>query len=218
MTRYVMVADLRRCVGCQTCTAACKEANGTPPGVQWRRVLDIEAGEYPDVSRVFVPSGCQHCDRPPCMEVCPTTATGKRADGLVTIDYDLCIGCSYCIMACPYEARFKVDEAQFAFGDEGTAAERKRFDPQRIGVATKCTFCIDRIDAGIAKGLVPGRDPEATPVCVQGCISGAMAFGDIDDPQSNVSRLLAENQWFRMHESEGTGPGFYYLWDKAAPL
>ncbi len=218
MTRYVMVADLRRCVGCQTCTAACKEANGTPPGVQWRRVLDIEAGEYPDVSRVFVPSGCQHCDRPPCMEVCPTTATGKRADGLVTIDYDLCIGCSYCIMACPYEARSKVDEAQFAFGDEGTAAERKRFDPQRIGVATKCTFCIDRIDAGIAKGLVPGRDPEATPVCVQGCISGAMAFGDIDDPQSNVSRLLAENQWFRMHESEGTGPGFYYLWDKAAPL
>ncbi|HLS57582.1 MAG TPA: 4Fe-4S dicluster domain-containing protein [Zeimonas sp.] len=218
MTRYVMVADLRRCVGCQTCTAACKEANGTPPGVQWRRVLDIEAGEYPDVSRVFVPSGCQHCDRPPCMEVCPTTATGKRADGLVTIDYDLCIGCSYCIMACPYEARFKVDEAQFAFGDEGTAAERKRFDPQRIGVATKCTFCIDRIDAGIAKGLVPGRDPEATPVCVQGCISGAMAFGDIDDPQSNVSKLLAENQWFRMHESEGTGPGFYYLWDKAVPL
>ena len=71
MTRYVMVADLRRCVGCQTCTAACKEGNGTPPGVQWRRVLDLESGTYPDVRRVFVPVGCQHCANPPCLEVCP---------------------------------------------------------------------------------------------------------------------------------------------------
>ena len=110
MTRYVMVADLRRCVGCQTCTAACKEANGTPPGVQWRRVLDIEAGEYPDVSRVFVPTGCQHCDEPPCMEVCPTTATGKRDDGIVTIDYALCIGCSYCPIAFPSAPRHNADE------------------------------------------------------------------------------------------------------------
>ncbi len=92
MTRYVMVADLRRCVGCQTCTAACKETNATPPGVQWRRVLDMEAGEYPDVRRIFLPTGCQHCDEPPCMEVCPSTATRKRADGIVTIDYDICIG------------------------------------------------------------------------------------------------------------------------------
>jgi phenylacetyl-CoA:acceptor oxidoreductase subunit 1 len=218
MTRYVMVADLRRCVGCQTCTASCKEANGTPVGVQWRRVLDIEAGEYPEVSRVFVPTGCQHCDKPPCMEVCPSTATAKRADGLVTIDYDLCIGCAYCIMACPYEARFKIEEPMFAFGAEPMAAEKKRFDPRHVGVVTKCTFCIDRIDAGLAKGLVPGRDPEATPVCAQACISGALRFGDIEDPTSEVSQLIANNKWFRMHESEGTGPGFYYLWDKEQPL
>ena len=80
MTRWTMVADLRRCIGCQTCTAACKHANATPPGVQWRRVIDMEVGEYPDVQRAFVPVGCQHCDEPPCMEVCPTTATGTRAD------------------------------------------------------------------------------------------------------------------------------------------
>lgn len=213
MTRYVMVADLRRCVGCQTCTAACKEANGTPPGVQWRRVLDIESGEYPSVTRSFVPTGCQHCDDPPCMEVCPSTATGKRADGLVTIDYDVCIGCAYCIMACPYEARSKVDRAEFAFGQDPTAAERLRFDERQVAVATKCTFCIDRIDAGLAAGLVPGRHPEATPVCVNSCISGALRFGDLHDAQSEVSRLVAENQWFRMHEDQGTGPGFYYLWD-----
>jgi phenylacetyl-CoA:acceptor oxidoreductase subunit 1 len=218
MTRYVMVADLRRCVGCQACTAACKEANGTPIGVQWRRVLDIEVGEFPDVKRVYVPTGCQHCDDPPCMHVCPTTATGKRADGIVTIDYDLCIGCAYCAVACPYEARYRVDDPRFAFGDEPSVSEQARFDEKKIGVATKCTFCVDRIDSGCAKGLTPGVDPDATPVCVNTCISGALAFGDIEDPDSNVSRLVAENKWFRMHEEVGTSPNFYYLWDKEAPL
>jgi len=217
MTRYVMVADLRRCVGCQACTAACKEANATPPGVQWRRVLDLEVGEYPDVKRVFVPTGCQHCADPPCMHVCPTTATGQRADGIVTIDYDLCIGCAYCAVACPYEARFKAGTPKFAFGEGASVSEQARFDEKKIGVATKCTFCVDRIDAGIAAGLMPGRDPDATPVCVNTCVSGALTFGDIEDPNSEVSRLLAENKWFRMHEEAGTSPGFYYLWDKEAP-
>jgi len=216
MTRYVMVADLRRCVGCQTCTAACKEANATPPGVQWRRVLDIEVGEYPNVKRVFVPTGCQHCADPPCMQVCPTTATGQRADGIVTIDYDLCIGCAYCAVACPYEARFKVDKPKFAFGEEASISEQLRYDEKKIGVATKCTFCADRIDAGVAAGLVPGRDPEATPVCVNSCISGALVFGDIEDPNSEVAQLLAENNSFRMQEKAGTSPGFYYLWDRKA--
>ena len=118
MTRYVMIADLNRCVGCQTCTAACKHTNATPPGVQWRKVIDIEWGEYPDVSRTFVPVGCQHCSDPPCMHVCPSTATAQRDDGIVTIDYDICIGCSYCTVACPYQARYKVDKPEFAYGDK----------------------------------------------------------------------------------------------------
>jgi len=214
MTRYVMVADLRRCVGCQTCTAACKEGNATPPGVQWRRVLDLELGTYPDVHRVFVPVGCQHCANPPCMEVCPSTATRQRTDGIVTIDYDLCIGCSYCIMACPYDARSLVDRTEYAFGETATPAEAARAHRRTIGVATKCTFCAERIDAGTARGLVPGQDPEATPLCVNSCISGALSFGDIEDPTGPIATLLAENQWFRMHESEGTEPGFYYIWDK----
>ena len=215
MTRWAMIADLRRCVGCQTCTAACKHANATPPGVQWRRVLDIEVGEYPEVKRAFVPTGCMHCDDPPCMRVCPTTATRKRADGIVTIDYDLCIGCAYCAVACPYDARFKVDAPSFAYG-KPTQNETQRFDDKRIGVATKCTFCVERIDAGLEKGLKPGADPEATPACVNSCIAQALHFGDIEDPDSNVSQLLAENQSFRLHEELGTGPRFYYLWDKAA--
>ena len=213
MTRWAMVADLRRCVGCQTCTASCRHANATPPGVQWRRVLDMEVGEYPAVKRVFVPVGCMHCEDPPCMAVCPSTATKKRADGIVTIDYDLCIGCSYCALACPYQARYKTDRASFAYATP-TAAEAQGHDPKRLAVATKCTFCVDRIDAGTAKGLTPGIDPEATPACVNSCITQALSFGDIEDRHSNVSQLLAENQHFRMHEELDTGPGFYYLWDK----
>lgn len=217
MTRYVMVADLNRCVGCQTCTAACKHTNATPPGVQWRKVLDVEWGEYPDVQRLFMPVGCQHCADPPCMHVCPSTATGQREDGIVTIDYDLCIGCSYCTVACPYQARYKVDRPEFAYGDEPTETEAKRFDPRTIGVAQKCTFCSDRVDAGLEQGLKPGVDPEATPGCVNACIADALSFGDIEDENSNVSELLAENTWFQMHAELGTEPGFYYLWDKEPP-
>jgi phenylacetyl-CoA:acceptor oxidoreductase subunit 1 len=211
-----MLADLRRCVGCQTCTASCKLTNATPPGVQWRRVLDMEFGEYPDVQRAFVPTGCQHCADPPCMTVCPTTATKQRPDGIVTIDYDLCIGCSYCAVACPYQARYKTNRASFAYGAP-TRSEAQRHDEARLAVATKCTCCVERIDAGLANGQQPGVDPQATPACVNACISEALAFGDIDDPQSNVSKLLAQNQHFRMHEELGTGPGFFYLWDKEAP-
>ncbi|MFZ4481195.1 MAG: 4Fe-4S dicluster domain-containing protein [Rhodoferax sp.] len=214
MTRWAMTADLRRCVGCQTCTAACKHTNATPPEVQWRRVLDMEFGEYPDVKRVFVPVGCQHCEDPPCMHVCPTTATRQRADGIVTIDYDLCIGCSYCAVACPYQARYRTDKASFAYGAP-SQSESKRRDDSRLAVATKCTFCVDRIDSGLAAGLTPGVDPAATPACVNSCIADALAFGDLEDPNSNVSQLLAKNQSFRMHEELGTGPGFHYLWDKA---
>jgi len=216
MTRYVMVADLQRCVGCQTCTAACKQANGTLPGVQWRRVMDIEVGEFPNVKRVFLPTGCQHCGDPPCETVCPTKATYTRDDGMVMIDYDLCIGCAYCALACPYDARYKVEDPKFAYGDEPMPHEVHAFDEKMIGVAQKCTFCVDTVDEGIAAGLTPGVDPEATPACVNSCISGALIFGDRDDPNSPASRALAESEHFRMNEEAETDPGFYYLWDKKA--
>jgi phenylacetyl-CoA:acceptor oxidoreductase subunit 1 len=109
-----------------------------------------------------------------------------------------------------------VDKAEFAYG-KPMESEAKRFDPGRIGVATKCTFCSDRVDAGLEQGLKPGIDPEASPACVNSCIAQALHFGDIEDPASNVSQLLAENQFFRMHEELGTEPGFYYLWDRKAP-
>jgi phenylacetyl-CoA:acceptor oxidoreductase subunit 1 len=211
MTRWAMVADIDRCVGCQTCTAACRHANATSPAVEWRKVLDIEAGAFPNVSRTFVPVGCQHCAEAPCTDVCPSRATYRRDDGIVVMEYDLCIGCAYCDVACPYQARFKIDAQSFAYGGGAMRNEKQREDPRRFGVAQKCTFCSDRIDFGLANGLTPGIDPPATPACVNACIADALHFGDADDPDSNVSRLLREQKHFRMHEELGTEPGFYYV-------
>jgi len=214
MTRWGMVIDLNRCVGCQTCTAACKHANDTPPGVQWRRVLDIEQGVYPDVERVFLVVGCQHCADPPCVPVCPTGATKQRADGLVTMDYDTCIGCAYCAVACPYQARTIVDHHEYYYG-EPSKQELAHYPDERIGVANKCTFCVERVDEAEATGLTPGLDLEVTPACSAACIASAIHFGDFADPQSNVSRLLAENQYFQMHEELGTDPQIKYLYEVA---
>ena len=216
MSRWGMLADLERCVGCQTCTAACRHANATSPAVQWRKVLDVEAGAFPDVSRTFVPVGCQHCADPPCVHVCPTTATRQRPDGIVTIDYELCIGCAYCEVACPYQARFLVHEPRYAYATGAMLNESERYDDARLGVAQKCTFCVDRIDFGLKHDLTPGLDPRATPACVNACIADALHFGNLDDPDSNVSRLLGEQKHFRMHEELGTAPNFFYLYGKAA--
>ena len=211
--RYGMVVDLNRCVGCQTCTIACKHHNNTPPGVQWRRVLDVEQGEYPNVERVFLVTGCQHCADPPCVPVCPTGATRQRADGLVTMDYDTCIGCGYCAVACPYQARTIAHERAWYFGTPSRQEEHV-FHDERVGVATKCTFCVDKIDeAAQTPGVVPGLDLEATPACAASCIAQALHFGDFADPDSNVSRLAAENAHFRMHEELGTDPQIRYLYE-----
>jgi phenylacetyl-CoA:acceptor oxidoreductase subunit 1 len=125
-------------------------------------------------------------------------------------------GCAYSAVACPYQARYKTNRAEFAYGAPTASEERRRAETDaRLAVATKCTFCVERVDAGLARGMKPGVDFDATPACVNSCIANALAFGDLDDPQSNVSRLLAANAHFRMHEELGTGPGFYYLWDRA---
>ena len=213
MTKWAIIADLNRCVGCQTCTSACKHANATAPGIQWRKVLDFETGEFPTVNRAFVPVGCMHCDTPSCLDICPSTATKKRDDGIVTIDYDICIGCAYCAVSCPYQARFRVDEPSSAYGGKAMRHEAAREDLSRLGVSQKCTLCVERIDEGRAQGLVPGIDMAATPACVASCISGALHMGDLDDPDSNVSTLLREKRHFRMHEELGNGPNIFYLYD-----
>ena len=207
-----MVVDINRCVGCQTCTIACKHTNDTPPGVQWRRVLDVEQGEYPDVERLFLVVGCQHCAEPPCVPVCPTGATRQRADGLVTMDYDTCIGCGYCAVACPYQARTIVDDAEWYF-DKPTRQDTQVHHADRIGVATKCTFCVERIDEAGERGLTPGVDLEVTPACATSCIAQAIRFGDFADPGSTVSQLVRDNKSFQMHAELGTDPQIKYLYE-----
>ncbi len=214
MARWGMVIDLRKCVGCQTCTIACKVENAVPPDIFWRRVVDTELGEYPNVQRLFLPMACMHCSDPPCLEVCPTTATYRREDGIVDINYDLCIGCGYCIVACPYLARTLIEKNTPYFGDAGfIPPEEVLYDDDRTGVCTKCTFCLPRVDEGLQNGLQPGVDPEATPACVISCIANAMAFGDLDDPNSPVARLIDENYTVRLLEGMGLDPSVYYIVD-----
>lgn len=212
--RWGMVFDMDRCVGCQTCTIACKQTNETTSGVMWRSVLDYEVGEYPQVDRTFLLTGCQHCDTPPCVPVCPTGATWKRDDGLVVIDYDICIGCGSCVVGCPYQARSIVKEQLSYYQGGPTVLETRPVHRQREGVAQKCTFCVGRIDEGLLRGLKPGIDPAATPACAASCIAQAISFGDFADPASNVSRLVTENRAYRMHEALGTNPFIHYIGER----
>ena len=210
--RWGMVVDINRCVGCQTCTIACKHANDTSPGVQWRSVLDVENGTFPDVQREFLVVGCQHCANPPCVPVCPSGATAQRPDGLVTMDYDLCIGCAYCAVSCPYQARTIVHEQDWYYGKE-TVQERTVSHDDRLGVAQKCSFCIERVDEGLELGRVPGLDLDYTPACAASCVASAITFGDFNDPDSPASRLVADNPSFQMHAELGTDPQIKYLYE-----
>jgi phenylacetyl-CoA:acceptor oxidoreductase subunit 1 len=210
--RWGMVIDTRRCVGCQTCTIACKQEHALPPGYQWRFVADCEVGEYPEVRRLFLPMQCMHCAEPPCVPVCPTGASRQRPDGIVWVAYEACIGCGYCAVACPYHARHLMRNAP-AWFDVPTPVEQITARPERRGVMTKCTFCRERVDEGLARGLRPGLDPDATPVCAVACLTGAIVFGDLDDPGSPVSKRLAEGGAVPLLPEAGTEPRVFYVVD-----
>jgi phenylacetyl-CoA:acceptor oxidoreductase subunit 1 len=214
--RWGMLVDLRRCVGCQTCTIACKQEHALPAGVAWRFVADCEVGEYPDVRRVFLPMQCMQCSDPACVPVCPTGASRQRDDGIVWVEYSACVGCGYCAMACPYHARHLV-HAPTGYFDGLTPPEAVTVQPGRHGVMTKCTFCKDRIDDGIERGLTPGVDADASPMCAVACIAGAIVFGDVSDPSSRVSRLIAETGAVPLSPECGTRPNVYYVTGEPAP-
>jgi phenylacetyl-CoA:acceptor oxidoreductase subunit 1 len=158
---------------------------------------------------VFLPMQCMHCAEPPCVPVCPTGASRQREDGIVWVAHDACVGCGYCAMACPYRARHLVREADSYFAAP-TPPERASAHPERRGVMTKCTFCKERIDQGRARGLRPGVDPEATPICAVACIAGAIVFGDLDDPASPAASLVAQGDAAPLLPECGTAPSVYY--------
>ncbi len=204
MTKLAIGINLRRCIGCNTCAVACKMQNNVPDGMLWNRVLtegcerfDSAEGTYPNLSRSYLPLACQHCENPACERVCPTGATYKDDKGRVEIDYDKCIGCRMCMAACPYNARtFNWNEPVRATGasyGDARVPERGR------GVMEKCTLCKERTDKG------------DEPMCVRCCPVDARIFGDLDDPDSAVSRLRREQSAEVLLEEKGTRPQVFYV-------
>ena len=176
---YGMLIDVRRCIGCHACSVSCKAEFDVPLGATRSWVEYVEKGEYPNVQRSFLPRLCNHCSKPQCVDVCPTGATWKRKeDGIVVVDPDICIGCKYCLHACPYDARF--------------------INPV-TGAADKCDFCQHRVEKGLE------------PSCVNACIGGARIFGDLNDPSSKISRMIAKNPVTVLRQEMGTEPNVFYI-------
>lgn len=221
--RWVMVIDLRKCVGCHACTIACVAENKLPPGVVYRPVLEEEWGIYPNVGRRFMPRPCMQCETAPCVPVCPVGATYTNEEGIVEMNYERCIGCRYCLTACPYSARTSdfgltyndnmpiasglilgqeiADDyeriSNFEYGGAYDRPERRRNSP--IGNARKCHFCQHRFLEGIL------------PACVTTCIGRSTYFGDANDPDALITSLIAEPNVIRLKEELGTNPRVYYL-------
>ncbi len=205
MTRYGFAIDVKRCMGCMTCTVACKAANNLANGVWWNRMFtegdahDAPSGEYPNLKREFVTMACQHCENPACVKVCPVGATYKDPEtGVVRQDYDKCIGCRMCMSACPYTGvrSFNWEEPSYPFdlvtGDQDSPSHQKH-------VVEKCTMCWHRLARG------------EEPACVVGCPADARFWGDLDDPDSTVSKLVQTRSWEQLLPEMGTKPSVYYL-------
>jgi len=207
--RYGMVIDLKKCIGCYGCQILCKSENATPPGTLWSRVLFYESGHYPNVKKMRIPLLCMHCKDPACVDVCPTGASVKRPDGIVTVDRDKCTGCLNCLIACPYGARHLYhDNVEYFPGQGLTPYEEIGYRKNAADIVGKCDFCISRIEEGLE------------PACVSNCMAKARYFGDIDDPDSEVSRLIRNERAFRVQPAVDPGtteislekdPSVYYL-------
>lgn len=205
MTRYGMAIDLSRCIGCNTCAVACKVSNNLPKDVWWN-VVHTEGRDFADTSKgtyggemqlSWLPVNCMHCENAVCEEVCPTGATVKRDDGIVTVDEETCIGCKSCMEACHYDVRRLIENEpeyylELPIGDPAAKSHKG-------GTVEKCDFCAGRIDRG------------EKPACMELCPGRARYWGDLDDPESEVSQFLSGRNATVLLEEEGTSPSVYYV-------
>jgi Fe-S-cluster-containing dehydrogenase component len=203
-----MLIDLNQCIGCEYCLRACSAVNDVATDKPWNIVIEDRTSSG---RKFYFSRPCLHCQHAPCVEVCPVKATYVREDGIVIMDYDRCIGCRYCEVACPYDARkfnweARADENPFV-PTWGVPEVKRR--PR--GVVEKCTFCVHRIDAGLEKGLIPGKHREATPACVNVCPVGARIFGDLKNPDSEISKVLATRPSTQLRDDLGTQASVYYI-------
>ena len=214
--RYGMVIDLTKCCKCQACVAACRVEHFLPLHVSWVKLIAYETEDAGIVDISFFPVRCNQCKDAPCVAVCPTGASRQRADGIVHIDADKCIGCRKCILACPYQNRTLLSEdldPGYFPGYAKTGFEKKGeiLYPHKQGTTMKCNFCMERIDRGLSNKQKPGIDRDATPACVNTCQARALTFGDLDDPESHVSKVLRERKSVVLRPELGTEPSVYYI-------
>ena len=178
MSRYGMVIDTKKCVGCADCVVACETENDVPVGYSRDWIVQISEGKFPDTHLEIQSERCNHCSDAPCVGACPTGASHYHdVGGIVLVDHDECIGCKACIVSCPYDARFVHPE----------------------GYVDKCTFCVHRVEKG------------QDPACVSVCPTHCMHFGDLDDPESDVNKLIRSRRHHTLLPEAGTNPNIYYL-------
>lgn len=202
MARLGMVIDLKRCIGCNACTLACKQENGTPEGVHYARVVTREVGTYPKTRRTFLPVLCNHCDDAPCAHACPSGATWVRADGIVMVDREKCIGCRACAVACPYMNRHYIEKGllEHGYSSDGLSPyEAVKFTDFEEGTMTKCTLCAHRVDQGLE------------PACVITCPTDARIFGDLEPEDGKLQRLIRERKGWTLLPEARTKPSVFYL-------
>ncbi|OEF96487.1 4Fe-4S dicluster domain-containing protein [Desulfuribacillus alkaliarsenatis] len=213
MTKYAMVIDQQKCTGCAGCSIACKGENNIADGIFWSHYKQQTTGTFPNVKLEYISTLCNHCTDAPCVEVCPTTPKSmyKADNGMTKYNSDTCISCRMCERSCPYEqisfnaeaptfdGKYETAKPLYTNPDRDLTAEGGTKGIRKQGHVEKCTFC----DHRVANGQVPR--------CVETCPADARVFGDLDDPNSQVSRLINNNEYFVLQPETGAKPNVYYI-------